>query len=287
MPELPEVEALTRQLDAELRGDVVARCDVVSISVLKTFHPPPTALHGLAVNEVRRIGKHVDIVVGELHLVVHLARAGWIAMRAVDRERPTPRGKGPLAMRLILSSGQAVDLTDAALKKRVSAWLVHDPADVPTVASLGPDPLSESFDAEAFDHVLTGSGGAQIKGILRDQSLVAGIGNAYSDEILHVAGLSPFARASALTQEQRAVLFMAMKTTLGVAVSRADNVALRDLKDDKRQSMRVHGRTGQECPVCADTVREVSFKDSTLQYCATCQTGGTPLKDRTTSKFLK
>jgi formamidopyrimidine-DNA glycosylase len=288
MPELPEVEALARWLDRELAGDVVARIDVTSINALKTYDPPPTALQGLAITGVGRRGKHLDITVDEFHIVVHLARAGWIRMKAFDAAKPTPRGKRAPAVRIVLASDQAVDITDAATQKKVAVSIVRDPLDVASVARLGPDPLNPAFDRTALDAILDEAGRAQLKGVLRDQSVIAGIGNAYSDEILHAARLSPFAPAAALDDAQREALFSALTGTLSQALERALEIPDGSgLKDGKRAGMSVHGRTGEQCPVCGDVVREVSFSDSSLQYCATCQTGGKPLKDRSTSKFLK
>jgi formamidopyrimidine-DNA glycosylase len=288
MPELPEVEALARWLDHELAGDVVARIDVTSINALKTYDPPPTALHGLAISGVGRIGKHLDIRVDEFHVVVHLARAGWVRIKAFDASKPTPRGKHAPAVRIVLASDQALDITDAATQKKVAVSIVRDPREVASVARLGPDALGNSFDRAALDAALDEAGRAQIKGVLRDQSVMAGIGNAYSDEILHAARLSPFAPAGALDDAQRQNLMSAITSTLNAALERALEVPDGSgLKDGKRAGLRVHGRTGQSCPVCGDVVREVSFSDSTLQYCATCQTGGKPLKDRSTSKFVK
>jgi formamidopyrimidine-DNA glycosylase len=287
VPELPEVQALADLLDRELTGEVVARVDVVSIAALKTFDPPTTALHGLAFTGARRIGKHLDLEVDGLHVVIHLARAGWVRLRAVDVSKPTPRGKGPLAVRFVLASGQALDVTDAASQKKVAVSVVRDPQDVPSVARLGPDPLDDAFDRSRLDAILDDAGRSQLKGVLRQQSVIAGIGNAYSDEILHAARLSPFAAAGALDDAERARLLASIKELMGDAVARASGLKATDLKDDKRQAMRVHGRAGEACPVCGDVVREVVFSDSSLQYCATCQTGGKVLKDRTTSKFLK
>jgi formamidopyrimidine-DNA glycosylase len=128
---------------------------------------------------------------------------------------------------------------------------------------------------------------AQLKGLLRDQGFIAGVGNAYSDEILHVAKMSPFAMASALDDAAVDRLYAALRSTLAGAVKAASGKPAAELKDAKRSGMRVHGRTGQACPVCGDVVREVSFADSSLQYCATCQTGGKPLADRRMSRLLK
>ena len=127
----------------------------------------------------------------------------------------------------------------------------------------------------------------QIKGVLRDQRIIAGIGNAYSDEVLHAARMSPFKVASSLTPEQVMVLYDAIAMTLTDASKRAAGVAAGDLKAEKKTGLRVHGKAGQPCPVCGGTIREVSFADSALQYCPTCQTGGKPLADRRLSRLLK
>jgi formamidopyrimidine-DNA glycosylase len=127
----------------------------------------------------------------------------------------------------------------------------------------------------------------QIKGVLRDQKIIAGIGNAYSDEVLHAAKMSPFKIASSLTPDEVAALYAAMIESLREAVERSTGLAATDLKAEKKSGLQVHGRTGQPCPVCGDTVREVSFADSSLQYCPTCQTGGKPLADRRMSRLLK
>ena len=145
----------------------------------------------------------------------------------------------------------------------------------------------EIVNSIAVAGILAAEGRKQIKGVLRDQSVIAGVGNAYSDEVLHVAKLSPFAKASTLTDEQVDTLYQALRSTLTDAVAAASGKPAKELKDAKRAGMRVHGRTGEACPECGDVVREVSFADRSLQYCATCQTGGKPLADRRTSKFLK
>lgn len=289
MPELPEVEALVSFLTDHVVGDVVAGVDVATISVLKTVDPPLSALAGLSVSAVGRHGKFLDLDVDGLHLVVHLARSGWLRWRPGGGApaKPARPGRGPLALRIRLASGASMDLTEAGTQKRLAVYLVHDPADVPGVASLGPDPLSESFTVAALDAVLDEAGGAQIKGVLRDQARVAGIGNAYSDEVLHAARLSPFRRASSLSETERAAVHESIVTVLTDAVRRSAGLPAGELKDSKRAGMRVHGRTGQPCPICGDTVREVAFADSSLQYCPTCQTGGQPLADRRLSRLLR
>ncbi|MFI6950100.1 Fpg/Nei family DNA glycosylase [Streptomyces sp. NPDC050422] len=286
MPELPEVEALRVFLDDHLVGREIDRVLPLAISVLKTYDPPLTALHGGTVTSVRRHGKFLDIAVGPLHLVTHLARAGWLHWKESFPAAPPRPGKGPLALRTVLTGGDGFDLTEAGTTKRLAVHLVHDPAEIPGVARLGPDPLGPSFDRDAFAALLDGER-RQIKGALRDQSLIAGIGNAYSDEILHVAKMSPFKLTARLTDEEITTLHTALRTTLNDAVARSSGLAAGRLKAEKKSGMRVHGRTGEACPVCGDTIREVSFSDSSLQYCPTCQTGGKPLADRRLSKLLK
>ncbi|MFE5615580.1 Fpg/Nei family DNA glycosylase [Streptomyces sp. NPDC056524] len=290
MPELPEVEALREFLDEHLVGKEIARALPVAISVLKTYDPPLSAVEGATVTGVARHGKFLDIATdgaaGRLHLLVHLARAGWLQWKdPLPSGVPRP-GKGPLALRTALTGGDGFDLTEAGTTKRLAVHLVRDPQDVPGVARLGPDPLADEFDLAAFTALLTGER-RQLKGALRDQSLIAGIGNAYSDEILHVAKMSPFKPTQNLTEDETAALYEAMRTTLREAVERSHGVAAGKLKAEKKSGLRVHGRTGEPCPVCGDTIREVSYRDSSLQYCPTCQTGGAPLADRRTSRFLK
>lgn len=287
MPELPEVTALAADLDARLRGRVIDTLSIVAFAALKTFDPPVTAVRGTTIGGVTRHGKFLDIAAGDLHIVIHLARAGWIRWRDAPPPPPTGRpGKGPLAARLVLDDGSGLDITEAGTKKSLSISVVHAASDVPGVARLGPDPLAPEFTEEAFARILADAGRAQIKGVLRNQSIIAGIGNAYSDEILHTARMSPFKPAS-MSPEEVARLYAAMQTTLRDALARADGLAASELKGEKKLGMQVHGRTGQPCPVCGDTVRQVIFADSTLQYCPTCQTGGKPLADRVLSRLLK
>jgi formamidopyrimidine-DNA glycosylase len=287
MPELPEVEALAGFLREHARGTAVTRVDLAAISALKTFDPPIGALQGLLVEDVTRRGKFLDLDVSGLHLVVHLARAGWLRWSDALPPAPPRPGRGPLAARVHLDDGSGFDLTEAGTRKKLAIYLVRRPADVPGIARLGPDPLDEAFTVEALQRILDTAPRTQVKGLLRDQSVIAGIGNAYSDEVLHAAKLSPYKLAGSLDSTQVAQLHHAMTRTLTEAVRRAEGLAAKDLKDDKRGNLRVHGRAGQPCPVCGDTIREVSFADSAFQYCPTCQTGGKPLADRRLSRLLK
>ncbi len=287
MPELPEVHALAVDLTARLRGRTLDRLDIVAVAALKTFDPPVSNLAGTVLGGVARHGKFLDFTVGDLHLVMHLARAGWIRWREATPALTGRPGKGPLAARLVLDDGSGFDVTEAGSKKSLAIYVVRFPADLPGIARLGPDPLEEGFAVDTLAGILQSAGRAQIKGVLRNQSIIAGIGNAYSDEILHAARMSPF-KPAAMSPEETARLFHAMQGTLREAIARADGVVASELKKEKKKSgLRVHGRTGEACPVCGDTVRQVIFADSTLQYCPTCQTGGKPLADRVLSRLLK
>lgn len=287
MPELPEVEALKDFLTEHLTGHEIVRVLPVAVSVLKTYDPPLSALEGHEVTAVRRYGKFLDFGTdGGPHLVTHLARAGWLQWRDRLPDGPPKPGKGPLALRVALETGAGFDLTEAGTQKRLAVYVVADPQQVPGVARLGPDPLAADFDEARLAALLAGER-RRIKGALRDQGLIAGVGNAYSDEILHAARMSPYKIAASLTPEETATLYEALRSTLTAAVERSRGLAAGRLKAEKKSGLRVHGRTGEPCPVCGDTIREVSFSDSSFQYCPTCQTGGRPLADRRLSRLLK
>ena len=288
MPELPEVEALAADLSRRLAGRAIVRVDIAAFSCLKTYDPPITALSGAMVDGVTRHGKFLDIDAGGTHLVLHLARAGWVRWKDEVPSLPArPNSKSPLAARVVLDSGAGLDITEAGTRKGLALYVVRDPSTIEGIARLGPDPLSEAFTIEVLDGILQAAGRAQIKGVLRLQSNIAGIGNAYSDELLHAAKMSPFKPSNSLTDVELQTLYDAIRTVLGDAVKRADGLDASQLKGEKKSNLAVHGKAGEKCPVCGDVVREVSFADSSLQYCATCQTGGKPLADRRMSKLLK
>ncbi|MFC9517568.1 Fpg/Nei family DNA glycosylase [Nocardiaceae bacterium NPDC056970] len=288
MPELPEVEALAQFLRDHAVGAVVGRVDVAALSVLKTFDPPISALQGRNVTGAGRFGKHLALDCDGLWLIAHLSRGGWL--RWIDNPSPAPPkpGKGPLALRVhfFTSDGEtpAFDLTEAGTKKRLAVWLVADPREVPGIARLGPDALEVT--RPQFGEILAGTT-ARIKTALVDQSLLAGVGNAYSDEILHAARMSPFATTSKLSSDEVDRLYDAMRAELSDAVERSVGQEAARLKGEKRAGMTVHARTGMPCPVCGDTVREVAYAERSFQYCPTCQTGGKILADRRMSRLLK
>ncbi|WP_029137016.1 Fpg/Nei family DNA glycosylase [Nakamurella lactea] len=282
MPELPEITALAAFLTDHAVGQPVAAVSIASLNVLTTYDPAPAALIGRTLDAAGRHGKFLDLTFGDLHLVLHLARAGWL--RWTDNPSPkAPKMGGPIALRVTFPTG-GFDITEAGTKKSVTAAVVHDPQQVPGVARLGPDALS--LDRAALATLLAGKTG-RIKNVITDQTVLAGIGNAYSDEILHTARLSPFATAGRLDHDELDRLAAALTSVLTDAVGRSVGGEAARLKGEKRSGLRVHARTGLPCPVCGDTVAEVSFADRSFQYCPTCQTGGKKLADRRMSRLLR
>jgi formamidopyrimidine-DNA glycosylase len=287
VPELPEVEALVRFVGRRAAGRRVSAVHIGAISALKTYSPAPDALVGRTVTGATRHGKWIDVTVdGGPHLLAHLSRAGWLRWSERLPTGPLRPGRSPIALRMCLEDGSGFDLTEQGTRKRLAVHVADDPAQVPLIASLGVDPLAEVFTADRMAE-LAAERNQQIKGLLRDQRRIAGIGNAYSDEILHAARMSPFTLTGRLDRARLEHLHGVVLQVLTAALAQADGKPAAELKDAKRRGMQVHGRTGQPCPVCGDTVREVSFADSSLQYCPTCQTGGKPLADRRMSRLLR
>jgi formamidopyrimidine-DNA glycosylase len=286
MPELPEVEALTIELSRRMAGLRIDRCQLNSFSALKTVQPALDEVVGQRVAGVERRGKFVCFHGGDLWLVCHLARGGWVRWHDVVAATALRPGRSPIALRVGLEDGSGFDITEMGTEKRLALWVVHAPEEVGPLAELGVDPLSTNFTVERFGAILRGTS-ATLKTALTSQSLIAGVGNAYSDEALHRARLSPYKKTAALDDAEVAGLHTALVAVLTEAVDRSSTLGLTELKGDKKQAMQVHGRTGEPCPVCGDTIRQVSFATKSLQYCPTCQTGGKPLADRRLSRLLK
>jgi len=284
---MPEVQGLVDFLGERVAGRTITRVSVAAIAALKTFDPPVSALQGAVITGAARHGKFIDIAMGEeLHLVFHLAKAGWLRWYDELPKTLIKPGRSPIALRVALDDGRGFDLTEAGTKKSLAVYVVRDVQAVPGIARLGPDPLDPTFTRDEFAALLAGRR-TQIKGLLRDQGLIAGIGNAYSDEILHAARMSPYAPAANLDEPEIDRLYSAMQDTLREAIAEAAGKPPADLKDAKRRGMQVHARRGEPCPVCGDTVRSVFFADRSLEYCPTCQTGGKILADRRLSRLLK
>jgi formamidopyrimidine-DNA glycosylase len=289
VPELPEVEALALFLTERAGGLRVVRAELGSLSALKTYDPPLSTLVGRTVAAAERRGKYLCTAFSggpDLWLVVHLARAGWLHWRdnlPVGVARP---GKGPLALRIGLSDGAGFDLTEQGTEKRLAVWVVSDPSAVEGISRLGPEPLAPGFDEAVLATALAKAGG-QLKSALSDQSVLAGVGNAYSDEVLWAAKLSPFKSAARLSPAELGRLHAALVGVLRSAVERSLGEPAAALKDAKRTSMSVHARGGQPCPACGARIMEVHLANRSFQYCPTCQTGGKVLADRRLSRLLK
>jgi formamidopyrimidine-DNA glycosylase len=290
MPEMPEVESLARWLTERTSGLQFARLDVLAISALRTYDPPIDALVGQTVSGWTRRGKFlIGTTEQGLHLCIHLARAGWIRWTDTQATGPAKLTKGPQALRVTFSDGSGFTATEAGTDKRLSVHVVRDPNDVEFIRTLGIEAISPEFTLARFTEVLREQGKARVKGVLTEQGVIAGIGNAYSDEALHVAKLSPFSSAATIAASATASarLHDAIVSVLTDALARSAGKPASELKDSKRSGMRVHGRTGQPCPECGDTVREVAFASKSWQYCPTCQTEGKLLADRRMSRLLK
>lgn len=291
MPELPELEGLTDFLDRRLRSRQVARAELASFAALKSVGEGPQQLLGQTCLGVNRRGKYLCLQFSETWLVAHLARGGWVHWYESLPQATARPGRSPIALRLGLltepeDAAPGLDITEAGTQKRLALWLVPDPGDLPQIRALGIDPLDPRLDATYLGGLLQRFPGT-VKAALTSQSLLAGVGNAYSDEALHLAHLSPFKAAARMSEDEVSRLHSALVSLLGPASERARGLEPAQLKDGKRQAMRVHGRTGQPCPECGDTVREVAFATRSLQYCPTCQTGGKPLADRRLSRLLR
>src|SRR5487761_2340351 len=228
---MPEVEALRRWLEPRLAGTTFERVEIASLSALKTAALAPSALLGLEIGRVERRGKFLGIGQEGVWLVFHLARAGWLRWYETVPASLARPGKSPLALRVGIDSGAGFDLTEAGTRKHLAVYVVASLSDVPGIADLGPDPLEEGFGRPQLDAILEAAGRSQLKGVLRDQKVLAGIGNAYSDEILHAARMSPFKPASSLSDAEREMLLASVQGLLRSAIERADGMKPSELKD--------------------------------------------------------
>jgi formamidopyrimidine-DNA glycosylase len=287
MPELPEVEALARYVAEQAVGKKVTRAELAAFAALKTFDPPLSALVGRTLVGTTRRGKFLCFDFEPLWLVLHLARGGWLQWKdELTVARAKPARRSPLALRVGYDDGSGFDVTEAGTEKRLAAYVVEDPSSVEGIGRLGPDPFDPALDADALGERLRSHRGT-LKAALADQSVLAGVGNAYSDEVMHAAKLSPFKSTAKLTDAETKAVFDALRSVLADALERSLGLPAKGLKSEKKSGLKVHNRTGEPCPVCGETVREVSYATKSFQYCPGCQTGGKVLADRRLSRLIK
>ncbi|OFI38808.1 hypothetical protein BIU82_17240 [Arthrobacter sp. SW1] len=287
MPELPELTALAAWLDGQLAGATVASLQFPTAFALKNKDVSPDIVAGRTLIRVVRRGKFLvfdtDPDGGGPALVANFGKSGWVrvsgklpevkdAPEAVSAAKPAA---GPIMARIGLvkdGTEHGVDLMDYGRWKGLAVHIVHDPEVVPGIAELGPEALDPEFTLEDFARLLTSK--QRIKDIIRDQKKIAGIGNGYSDEILHAAKLSPLAPGASLDTGSVERLYTAMRQVLSDAAGELTGLAPDKLKAAKKASMAVHGRNGEDCPVCGDTIQELAYVGTSFQYCPGCQTGG-------------
>jgi formamidopyrimidine-DNA glycosylase len=275
VPELPEVEAWVRALDAPVSAFPIDQAGPAHIATLKTFEPPLSALAGRRFAGARRRGKNLLFPTddGELVLRVHLMSAGRLRYLA-------PEGKGPKtpAFRLRFANGGQLVLTESSRKKRAGVWLLEPDALEAELAHLGQDALD--LDAPALAEILARES-RRLHALLRDQRAIAGIGRAHANEILLRARLSPFALSSQLDDDDTERLAAAIHDDLTRALD------LREQGKGDRAVYLVHDRLGEPCPQCGTPIARVDYEEHTVYYCPTCQTGGRVLKDRRLSRLLR
>jgi formamidopyrimidine-DNA glycosylase len=275
MPELPEMEAWRRALDPPVSASPVVQAGPAHIATLKTFDPPLKTLEGRRFEGVERRGKRLLFPTddGELVLLVHLMTAGrlkWL--------KPGEAGPKTPAFKLEFENGGKLVLTEAGSKKRAGVWLLTPEAAEAELVHLGPDALD--VDAARMAEILA-SDSRRLHPLLRDQRAIAGIGRAWSNEILHAAQLSPYALSTQVDAEETQRLVAAMQSEL------RRGLELRERGANDARTYRIHKHLGEPCFVCGTKIAQVDFEEHTIYYCPTCQTGGRVLKDRRLSRLLR
>lgn len=280
MPESPEVQVLAEHLDTRLTGRRIASLDFAEFRVWKSRERRPGDLVGARVTGVSRYGKHLDLEVDDGSVVISFGRAGWarVTDAASVAADPVDDGSAPVVASIGFDDGSTFELTDAGDWLSVGLSWVDDPLEVAAVAGLGPDPMGPAYTREDFARAVDGRR-KRLKALLTEQDSFAGVGGAYSDEILHTARLSPLDHAAALDEVEKDRLFDTVRGVLIGALDARRGIPPAELKAAKVASMRVHGRTGQACPVCGTEIRDIPGTKGAGQYCPGCQAGGVPLED--------
>jgi len=276
MPEFPEIHAHARRLEASLRGTVLQRFEPLSFTALKTFAPPPEQAHGAPLQQVTDRGKHLLLAFGEVTFVVHLMQGGRLKPDTSKAKRP----RNGVA-RWHFADGRRLLLTEAGTERKAGVWVVAgDPLTQEPLADLGTN--ADQVGADELADLLA-AGSRRLHTFLRDQRALAGVGRRLANEVCHRAKLSPFVQTNRLDAAQVGRLHAALTGAI------ADGLAAEEGRDDmsasKDRPSQVHGRTGEQCPVCGDEVREVTYNRYTVNYCATCQTGGRILADNALSRL--
>lgn len=278
MPELPELQAHAERLSRDFGGTSLARFSPLSFTVLKTAAPAPEAAVGHPLRDVGRRGKYLLLAFEPCTFVVHLMQGG--RLRPDEKQSAKPRGG---LGRWVFDDGRALLLTEAGKEKRAGVWVVAGELE-PQEPLLGLGPDADRITVDELTAALARRS-MRLHGFLRDQRNLAGVGRRLANEICHRARLSPFTSTAKLTQDEIAGLHQAIQWC--IEESLAYERGREDMSSSKDRPGSVHHRTGEECPVCGDSIRSVSYSSYTVNYCATCQTGGKILADNTTSKFLK
>ncbi len=279
MPELPEVQAHAERLTDAYAGDALARFQPITFTALKTAVPAPDGAYGHPLKGVGRRGKYLLREFEPLTFVVHLMQGG--RLKEDEKQSPKPRG-GQARWRF--EDGRALLLTEAGTERRAGVWCVPAGEELTSapLVKLGPEAMDVTPPELA---VLFNEHRMRLHTFLRDQRCIAGIGRRLANEVCHRAKLSPFAGTAKLGLDGASRVVTAIHEAVdeGLAFERGRD----DMSSSADRPGRVHKRTGEPCPVCGDTVREVEYSSYTVNYCPTCQTGGKVLADNTTSRFLK
>ena len=282
MPELPDIAAYITALEARIVGQPIQQVRLASPFLLRTVQPPLGSVKGCVVRELRRIGKRIALgVEGDLWLVLHLMIAGRLHWRALGAKLG---GRQNLAA-FDFPNGSLV-LTEAGAKHRASLHVIAGDEALLAIDPGGIDVFANDLDS--FRAALTAEN-RTLKRALTDPRIVSGIGNAYSDEILHAAQLSPITHTHKLTPQEWERLFVAMRETLALWIERFQKDAVTDFPEKVtafRKDMVAHGRYGEPCPRCGEKIQRIRYADNETNYCARCQTGGRVLADRSLSRLL-
>ena len=275
MPELPEMEAWRRALNGPVSAFPIEKAGPAHIATLKTIDPPLSALEGRRLAGAERRAKRLLFATedGELVLLVHLMTAGRLRYLA-----PGEKGPKTPAFRLRFQGGAELALTEAGKKKRAGVWLLSPEAAAAELAHLGPEALG--LGADRLREMLA-TESRRLHSLLRDQRVIAGIGRAWANEILHAAQLSPYALSKDLNPEEVERLAAAIDSEL------TRGLELRERGANDKRTYRVHGKLGEPCHLCGTPIARVDFEEHTIYYCPECQTGGRVLKDRRLSRLLR